>query len=530
MSEGEEVAYVCRDCGHLDTQWFMRCKRCDALDSACKPGKDGHINSTAMAMSKQASFPNDPGRPLSGPHKPHIDTPARHSGTSQSVPMPRPAGEVRSLADYRPDLTPRISTGSGELDRVLGGGFVPGEVVLLGGDPGVGKSSLLAQLQARIVAASDLGSALYASGEESYDQIGRRCDRIGVRSPRVHVIATSDIDEAISAAASTPRAIAVFDSVQVFRCSDARGEAGAISQVQACCARIVAYARATGVPCVIVCHITKDGELAGPKKLEHLVDCVVQVELAADGVRRLVSAPKNRHGSTDEIGVLEMTARGLIDAPRDERAALDRAVGRPGSAVACVSTGVRTSLVEVQALCAPPRGESAGKLTCVGFDPKRAATLLAVLSEHVGIDALASDVFVSVTGGVVLRDPAADAALAVAIASSVCKAPLDASTIVIGEVGLAGELRAVPNARARLVEAARAGLTRAIVAPGTAIPDDLGADILVLHAAGIEDAIALALAPAQGANERPESGADNGRAEKTAHAYPQDHTGAPIAS
>ncbi len=490
MTEGVAVAWSCRKCGHTQPTWFMRCQACLAMETACKPGNHGHTNSSHMAM-KSGTATIRPGIP--GTHG--TQAPSAFVSTQEAN------ASVRSLADYRPDETPRVSTGSAEIDRVLGGGLVAGEVVLVGGDPGVGKSSILAQIQARMVAASDFGTGFYGSGEESYDQIARRAERLGVRSPRVHVLHTSDIDEVVSAAASSPRMLAVFDSAQVFRHAESRGATGSPSQVKACCERIVAYARASGTPCVIVCHITKDGDLAGPKTLEHLVDCVIQIELASDGIRRIVSAAKNRHGDTSEVGMLEMTTGGLVDAPHDDQAALlERAVGRPGSAVACVYTGARALCVEVQALCAYPRGESGGKLTCVGIDPKRATTLLAVLAEHAGIDALNTrDVFLSVAGGINLRDPSADAAIALAIASSFRKVALDSRTIAIGEVGLAGELRSAPGARQRMIEAVRAGFTRVIVAPGTAIPspEDLGVtsgtDLVILRAAAIEDAIALAV-------------------------------------
>ena len=517
MTEGVAVAWSCRKCGLAQAEWFMRCARCFALDSACKPGKDGHTNSHHMATL------------IAGSQAP-LAFPAQVGGASAGPAAPRTAypgtgGGMRSLADYRPDAVPRLSTGSAEIDRVLGGGLVAGGVVLLGGDPGVGKSSILAQIQARVVADDSIGSAFYGSGEESYDQIALRADRLGVRSPRVHVLATSNIDEAIEAAMSAPRVLAVFDSAQVFSTESARGAAGSPAQVGACCQRIVTYARASGTPCVIVCHITKDGDLAGPKALEHLVDCVLQIELAADGIRRIVTAAKNRHGDTSEVGVLEMTANGLTDAiPETQGTILERAVGRPGSTIACVSTGARTSLVEVQALCATPRGEGAGKLTCVGIDPKRAATLLAVLAEHAGIDALARDVFLSVAGGITLRDPSADAAIAVAIASSHYKLALDPQTVVIGEVGLAGELRSAPGLRARILEAARAGLTRVIVAPGAAVPDDLGADVLVLRAAAIEDAIALAIPAASAAPSAP---CEASSVRDVPQVYLADHADAP---
>lgn len=414
---------------------------------------------------------------------------------SPTSPVSAQAPQARSLADYKASDTPRITTGLSEIDRVLGGGLVPGGVVLIGGHPGIGKSTLLAQVLAKVCAGA-VGTALYATGEEAFEQVAMRAERLGVQSPRVHLMVSNDVDDAIAEAERAPRIVAVFDSLQAMHSKAIDGAQGRVAQVSECAQRINAYAKRTSTPCIVICHINKAGDLAGPKSVEHWVDVVIEIELAADGVRRLVSSSKNRFGAADEIGVVEMTARGLIDSPRDDGSLAERAVGRPGSAVACISTGSRVSLVEVQALCSPSRSEAGGKLNCVGVDPKRAAMLMAILTEHAGLDPMAKDVFLSVTGGVQMRDPSSDAAFAVAVASALRKAAVDPATIVIGEIGLSGELRSAPGMRQRLLEAMRGGFTRAIVAMGAIIPDDINHDALtVIKAGGIEDAIALAIPP-----------------------------------
>ncbi len=390
---------------------------------------------------------------------------------------------------------PRLETGIADLDRVLGGGLVPGVAILLGGEPGAGKSTLLMQALASLASAyPHRGRVLYATGEESIDQTAMRAHRLGVGNTLVDIVSETDVDRVLANAYAGPRLALAIDSIQTVRTSDLDAAPGGVSQVRECTDRLVRYAKATGTPLILVGHITKDGALAGPKTLEHAVDVVLTLE-GDGGPYRTLRAHKNRFGSTQEVGVLEMTAAGMscVDSPSSTFLA-ERAIGAPGSIVTVTIQGSRATLLEIQALAAQKANpDTAGKCAAMGVDPKRVAMLLAVASEHTTIDAFGRDTFVSVAGGVRLSEPAADLAIVLAIASSHRKTPIDATTIAFGEIGLAGEIRSCPQYEARIAEAVRLGFTRAIVPAysGRKIPTFSGIEIVGVDRLSIALEIAL---------------------------------------
>jgi DNA repair protein RadA/Sms len=388
-----------------------------------------------------------------------------NSLVEEALESSRPAGAVRSgdgpqpIVDVKASERDRFATRIGELDRVLGGGLVPGSLVLLGGDPGVGKSTLL--LQALDGLAKD-GPVLYVSGEESVEQSALRASRLGVREKALHVLCETELERILSIAdEGKPRALAV-DSVQTVFSSALGSIPGSVGQVREAAGRLLAYAKSRRVPVILVGHVTKDGNLAGPKTLEHVVDTVLYFEGERSSQYRVLRASKNRFGSTNEIGVFEMHGGGLREVENPSALFLaERPLGAPGSVVAAALEGTRPILVEVQALVASAHGVP--RRNTLGADPQRVALLLAVIERRAGIDLLGDDVFVNVVGGVRLDEPAADLAVVAALCSSARRQAVDAHTLVFGEVGLAGEVRAVAQAEVRLVEAERLGFRRCVL-------------------------------------------------------------------
>ncbi len=357
----------------------------------------------------------------------------------------------------------RDSTGIGELDRVLGGGLVPGAAILLGGDPGIGKSTLLL---AAMHAIAQQGPVLYVSGEESPRQIRLRGERLGALSNGLMLFAEGDV-EAILATAERmrPRALAI-DSIQTVHLPQLGGAPGGVAQLREVVARLVAFAKETDTPVFLVGHVTKDGAIAGPRVVEHMVDTVLYFEGDRGHAYRILRAHKNRFGSTNEIGVFEMKGSGLSEVPNPSALFLaERPRGAPGTAVAATLSGTRPVLVEVQALATPSQ-IPAPRRTCLGVDSARVGLLAAVLERKCGIDLAGCDLYVNVIGGLELTEPACDLAVAAALVSSLRDKPIAETTLVLGEIGLAGELRAVGQLPARLAEAAQLGFTRAIVPLG----------------------------------------------------------------
>ena len=378
-------------------------------------------------------------------------------------------GEIRA--------SDRMQSAIGELDRVLGGGLVAGCFVLLGGDPGVGKSTLLVQALAGW--AQRDRKILYATGEESVAQTAMRASRVGAGCARISVVAETDIERILAHAKASRPAVLAVDSIQTVYTSLLDSIPGSLAQVRECASRLTQFAKTTGTPTVIVGHVTKDGGLAGPKTLEHLVDVVLQLE-GDGGPYRILRAHKNRFGSTQEIGVFEMRGKGLaeVDNPSAHLLAA-RGVGAPGSVVVASADGARPLLVEIQALVAPATA-GFGRRTAAGVDGNRVSLLLAVLAQRASCDVLQRDVFVNVAGGVRLSEPAIDLGIAAAIASSARGRAIDGKTVMFGEIGLAGEVRAVTLCEHRLSEAARLGFQRAIVPAQNVrmLEDRCGLDII----------------------------------------------------
>jgi DNA repair protein RadA/Sms len=361
-----------------------------------------------------------------------------------------------------------VPCGMPEVDRVLGGGFVEGSVVLLGGEPGVGKSTLLLQVVATLATRARTGSAkggvLYVSGEESAAQVAGRAKRLGVRDgDALHLLASGVLEDVEAAIAQTDASVIAIDSVQTMRAGDLESAAGSVGQLREVTSRLVTLAKQQGRTVVLVGHVTKDGSLAGPKVLEHLVDVVVAFEGSRSGGPRILRAVKNRFGPAGEIAVLEMTRDGLQEVADPSSLFLaERPKDVPGSVVAASADGIRPMLVEVQALVTPSAMPSPRRVA-TGVDATRLAILVAVLGQRAGLSVRDRDVFVSVAGGASVDEPAVDLAVACAIASSVVELSLPADLVVFGEIGLAGEVRAVPRCTPRLEEALKLGFKRALV-------------------------------------------------------------------
>ncbi len=388
----------------------------------------------------------------------------------------------------------RQRSGIGELDRVLGGGLVAGSINLLGGAPGIGKSTLMLALAAGIAAAHASRPVLYASGEESLDQLRLRADRLGLAgasADQIAIISETGVQAIAGVAERIGPSLLIVDSVQTMTSDELEGPAGSVGQVRASAAVLQEYAKQSGVPVVVVGHVTKDGSLAGPKTLEHLVDVVLTLDGERFAGYRLLRAAKNRYGSTEEVGVFEMAADGLREVADPGTAFVEStSLDAPGVAVAATLEGSRPLLVEVQALVAPTT-LPAPRRTVAGLDGQRLALLLAVLSRRAGIGLSGHDVYASIVGGLTIEEPAIDLPLAVALASSLRDQPIAAGTVLAGEVGLTGELRSVSGLERRLREAARLGFRRAIV-PRLSAPMSLpGMEVVAVST--LREALATAL-------------------------------------
>ncbi|MDQ6774441.1 MAG: DNA repair protein RadA [Candidatus Dormibacteraeota bacterium] len=446
------TVFVCRDCGGESLRWAGRCPNCGAWNTL------------------EEFHPPRGGR-------------ARASGASAAVVAARPV----PLAEVDVDALPRLELAWGELNRVFGGGLVPGSVVLLGGEPGVGKSTLLLHLAAQ--AADRGGTVLYTSGEESAAQVGLRARRLGLAGPRVLLLAETDLDALVGAIQSERPVVAIVDSVQTVQDATVDGAAGSVSQVREAAARLLRVAKETGVPVILVGHVTKEGAIAGPRILEHMVDTVLYLEGERGQDFRILRAQKNRFGSTDELGVFTMGDGGLEEVS-DPSAVLLGEPGRPpvaGTAVVAAMEGSRALLVEVQSLVSP---SSFGlpRRSATGIDLNRVHMIVAVLEKRAHLPMSSMDLLVNVAGGIRVQEPAADLALALAIASSVRDRPLPPGTLVLGELGLAGEVRRVGRLEKRLQEAARRGFARALAPRGAAAVREPG--LLVIEVGDVTEAIA----------------------------------------
>src|SRR5438067_11469816 len=413
------VTYACTDCGYSAGRWFGKCPGCNAFGTL--------IEDVVGAPSAKA-----PPQPL------------------------------LRLVDVEASEAQRIHTGVAELDRVLGGGLVPASLVLVGGEPGVGKSTLLLTA---LAAMSRERRALIVTGEESVAQVKLRAERLG-GAERVEVLAETELDTVCATLEAERPDVCVIDSVRTLSAGEVGSAPGSVAQVREAAARLMRAAKELGVATILVGHVTKDGSVAGPRVLEHVVDCVLQFEGDRYHAHRVLRATKNRFGSTNELGVFEMTGSGLVGVP-DPSEVFGRIAGNEiGSAVACALEGTRPILLEIQALVAPT-DLAMPRRVATGIDPKRLAMIVAVLSRHARIALGAADVFVNVAGGVRIDEPGADLAVALAIASAARGAAVKDSTAAFGEIGLTGRLRAATQADRRLEECAKFGLRQVVAPAGT---------------------------------------------------------------
>jgi DNA repair protein RadA/Sms len=423
------MVFVCRECGGESIRWSGQCPHCRAWNTL----EEFKAARTATA--------------------------ARRSGPSAGPARPVP------ITDVDLDAAPRLALAWDEVNRVLGGGIVPGSVVLLGGEPGVGKSTLLMHVAAQAAAAG--GQVLYTSGEESAQQVGMRARRLEVATPGLLMLAETDVDAVVAAIERSSPAIAIVDSIQTMHDPAVEAAAGSVSQVREAAARLLQMAKASGVPVFLIGHVTKEGALAGPRVLEHMVDTVLYLEGERGQEFRILRAAKNRFGSTEEIGIFAMSDAGMEQVQDPSAVLLGDLRNVPGTVVVAAMEGNRPLLVELQSLV----GASAFGLprrAPNGMDLNRLHMIVAVLEKRARIELKDTDIFVNVAGGVRVTEPAADLAVALAIAGSLRDRPLPAGTVVVGELGLAGEVRRVGRMDRRLQEAARRGFVQAVVPRGAA--------------------------------------------------------------
>lgn len=443
--------FRCTECGWTTAKWLGRCGECQAWGTVTEAGQSTAVRTVAAA----------PGRP--------------------AVP----------IADVDASLAEAGSTGVGEFDRVLGGGLVPGAVVLMAGEPGIGKSTLALDIAARTARTGQ--RVLYVSGEESAAQVRLRAERIGALADTLFLAAETDLASVLGHLERTAASLVVVDSVQTIASAEVEGAPGNVGQVREVASALIQAAKAANTSAVLIGHVTKDGAIAGPRVLEHLVDVVVQFEGERHSRLRLVRAVKNRYGPTDEVGCFDLGDSGIVGLPDPSGLFLtsrDRPV--PGTCVTVTLEGRRPLVTELQALVTESAGGSPRRTTS-GVDSSRLAMVLAVLTRRAGVAVGSSDCYASTVGGVRLSEPSADLALALAVASARYDAPLPQGTLAVGEVGLAGDIRPVTGVPRRLAEAARIGFTRAIVPTGSLAEGPPPASMTVREVSTIAEAAELAL-------------------------------------
>jgi DNA repair protein RadA/Sms len=447
-----KTIYVCNACGGNTPRWQGQCPACQAW------------NTLEESLSESTS------------------SNARFQGLAQAVPR-------QKLSAIKAEDMPRLPTGVDEFDRVLGGGLVPGGVVLIGGDPGIGKSTLLLQALAEMSAAGV--SVLYSSGEESAAQIALRAKRIALAAPQLEVLAEIQLEKLLTTIDAARPQVVVVDSIQTVYSDALTSAPGSVAQVRECAAQLTRYAKSTGICMLMVGHVTKDGHLAGPRVLEHIVDTVLYFEGDTHSSFRLVRSIKNRFGAVNELGVFAMTEKGLKGVSNPSAIFLSQhAEMVPGACVLVTQEGSRPLLVEIQALVDMAHIPNPRRLA-VGLEQHRLAMLLAVLHRHAGIACFDQDVFLNAVGGVKISEPAADLAVLLAIQSSIRNRALPKELIVFGEVGLAGEIRPCPRGQERLKEAAKLGFTIAII-PKANLPKSKIPGLRVIPVERIDEAISAA--------------------------------------
>ena len=431
-----KTVFVCQECGAQSSKWLGRCADCSAWNSL--------VEESAQAQESAATV-------------------HRYAGASAPV-------TARLYSEIEVEQNERLSTGIGEFDRVLGGGVVPGSLILLGGEPGIGKSTLLLQAAANM--ARTIGPVLYSSGEESEHQIKSRGERLSVGDAPLYLLAETCLERVLDEITRIRPALVIVDSVQTIFSLKFQSAPGSIGQVREAATQLLFAAKGRNIPTFLVGHITKDGSLAGPKSLEHVVDTVLYFEGERHHSHRVVRAIKNRFGAVSELGVFEMTAGGLKPIPNPSKMFLaERATNAPGSAVLCSVEGSRPILVEVQALVSSSSYGTARRMAS-GIDQQRLSLLLAVLEKRAGLNLAGDDVFVNIAGGMTIDEPACDLGVLAAIASSVRNRVIPATTAVFGEVGLAGEIRGTAQAGLRVREATQMGFRRCIMPESNIDPSE----------------------------------------------------------
>ncbi|HMO56874.1 MAG TPA: DNA repair protein RadA [Roseiflexaceae bacterium] len=446
--------YLCQQCGSQQSRWMGKCPDCGTWDS----------------LVEQVERKETGGRGRAGTGFGGIDRPVR-------------------LRDVPTSGFARLPVMGEEFGRVLGGGIVPGSLVLIGGDPGIGKTTLLTQAAAAF--AEVVGPALYISAEESIQQIKLRAARMGLDPEQLLVYSETSLAAVLEQIAIVKPGLVVVDSIQTVYLEDITSAAGSVSQVREGALRLLRIAKETGIPIFLVGHVTKEGAIAGPRVLEHIVDVVLYLEGERFHQYRLLRGVKNRFGSTDEVGVFEMTQGGLREVTNPSQVFLaERSTGTPGSAVVVTMEGTRPILVEVQALTSTT-ASAQPRRTANGFDVNRLLMLIAVLSKRVGLPLFNQDVYVNIVGGLRITEPAADLAVATAIASSFRNQRVDPDSVLIGEIGLSGELRSIGHMERRLGEAAKLGFRRAIIPRASAAPQIDGFTLAMVPS--VVEAVDLAL-------------------------------------
>ena len=429
MAKAPKTAYVCNDCGAEYSKWMGQCKECLSWNT---------ISEVRLISAKENKSKGD-----------------RFSGYAGET-----SGKVQALSEISLQEVPRFSSGFQELDRVLGGGVVPGSAILIGGHPGAGKSTLLLQVMCGL---SQALPTLYVTGEESLQQVAMRANRLGLPTEHLKMLSETSVEHICNIADQEKPKLMVIDSIQVMHLADIQSSPGSVAQVRECAAFLTRYAKTRQVAIIMVGHVTKDGTIAGPKVLEHAIDASLLLEGESDSRFRTLRSQKNRFGAVNELGVFAMTEQGLKEVKNPSAIFLSRSDEQvPGSSVMVLWEGTRPLLVEIQALVdhsmlANPRR------VAVGLDHNRLSLLLAVLHRHGGLQMSDQDVFVNVVGGVKVTETSADLALILALISSFRNRPLPQDLVVFGEVGLAGEIRPVPSGQERISEAAKHGFKRAIV-------------------------------------------------------------------
>jgi DNA repair protein RadA/Sms len=420
------ASFVCQSCGAVHSRWQGKCEACGEWNTIAEEGaKDAAVPAAQRTSRKGRPFKLEP-----------------LAGATEEAP--------------------HTSSGIGEFDRVTGGGFVRGSVVLLGGDPGIGKSTLLIEAAAALARAGK--RVVYVSGEEAIGQVRMRAARLGLANANVALAAETNVEDILATLKDAPPpALVVIDSIQTLWTETVESAPGTVTQVRASTQALLRYAKRTGAAVVLIGHVTKDGQIAGPRVVEHMVDAVLHFEGDSGHQFRILRALKNRFGPTDEIGVFEMTGEGLREIENPSALFLsDRDLGAPGTAVFAGIEGTRPLLVEIQALVAPT-ALGTPRRAAVGIDPNRLSMILAVLEARCGVRLAGHDVYLNVAGGLRIMEPAADLAVAAALVSSLSSAALPADAVYFGEVSLTGAIRAVPQAAARLKEAGKLGFTRAVL-------------------------------------------------------------------